>query len=598
VVGATVTADQAEGGRLPLPPGFEDGASWSDADGRFEIVGLGIGTVKVVARHGDYAEASKLVELREAQAEVEMRLSSGGAVAGVVVNEGGAPVGGAEVALQASGGGGAGFRIGPGGPGFGNNSTLSDDGGRFRFDRLSAGRYSVSASLRGRSSTEVEVPLQAGESRQDVRVALAAGATLRGRVSGLDASLLSSTNVMADGPSGFFTSVRPAADGGFTLGGVPPGSVTLRAMTGDFQSGMRSATTQVEIADGQVEAEAEILFEDAGVIAGRILRGGEPVAEATVSVSGGGAPGSFGRSDAAGAYRLEGLRDGRYTVSVSPPRGAPRQQSVEVAGEATLDFDLPLAAISGTVVEAGSLVPLAAAEIEVDLGAADGAAGPRFSPRIETDSNGRFVVEGLEPGPATLTARRAGFAFEKRTVEAREDGGADVTIELRRGEGLGIRARDGLFGVPLRGLFARATAAGGAVAFEGGIALDSDGRGEVPSLRAGAYILRLDAGGYAPRTLNVTVPSPTLDVALTPGGTLEIRSGAETLGRPARARLLDAAGAPVLKPPFRMDGWVALGAAVTRLEHLAPGGYSLAVEGGPTKPVTVTEGGTAVVELP
>ena len=102
----------------------------------------------------------------------------------------------------------------------------------------------------------------------------------------------------------------------------------------------------------------------------------------------------------------------------------------------------------------------------------------------------------------------------------------------------------------------------------------------------------------APVSLRATVPSPTLDVALTPGGTLEIRSGPETQANPPRARLTDGMGSPVQGPPVGPDGFLALAGAVDRLEHLPPGGYTLAVEGRPAKPVTITEGGTSIVELP
>jgi hypothetical protein len=136
------------------------------------------------------------------------------------------------------------------------------------------------------------------------------------------------------------------------------------------------------------------------------------------------------------------------------------------------------------------------------------------------------------------------------------------------------------------------------VVFAGPLSLDSDGRGEVPSLRPGAYAVRLSSFGYAPTSFRATVPSPSLDVALTQGGTLEVRSGPQTQALAPRARLLDGAGSPVVGPPLGPDGYVSLAGATRRLEHLAPGGYALAVEGGPTKPFTVAEGGTAVVELP
>ena len=244
VAGATVAADESGSACPPMPPGLEDAAAYTDADGRFDVPGVALGTWKLVARHPDYAEASQLVELRQNVADAEIRMSNGGDLGGFVVSEGGAPVGGASVAMRAGGEGG-GFRFGPGPSG---SSTLSDDSGRFRFDRLSAGRYAVTASLRGRTSTALDVPLQAGESREDLRVALAAGATLRGRVSGLDASRLSSVNVTASGPESYFAGVRPGGDGTFTLGGVPDGVIDLRAMAGDFENGVRTATAQVQIA--------------------------------------------------------------------------------------------------------------------------------------------------------------------------------------------------------------------------------------------------------------------------------------------------------------------------------------------------------------
>ena len=112
VVGATVAADGSQGG-LPLPPGFEQGASFTDAEGRFEIVGLAVGTARLVARHAEYAEASKLVEVAATiTPDVDIRVSSGGTLGGVVVSEAGAPVGGAAVSVQAGGQGGMRFAMG------------------------------------------------------------------------------------------------------------------------------------------------------------------------------------------------------------------------------------------------------------------------------------------------------------------------------------------------------------------------------------------------------------------------------------------------------------------------------------------------------
>jgi hypothetical protein len=183
-------------------------------------------------------------------------------------------------------------------------------------------------------------------------------------------------------------------------------------------------------------------------------------------------------------------------------------------------------------------------------------------------------------------------------VDASADRSAAVTIELRRGEGLGVRALDGVFGVPLHALFAEARDNASSVVFTGRVALDSDGRGEIPSLRPGVYAVRLGAQGYAPLTLGVTIPSPTVEVGFTPGGTVDIRVGPTTLARSPLARLLDSSGMPFPAGPFSADGSFALVTPDRRIDHVTPGSYTLVVADGPSKSVAVTEGGTGLVELP
>jgi serine/threonine protein kinase/tetratricopeptide (TPR) repeat protein len=56
---------------------------------------------------------------------------------------------------------------------------------------------------------------------------------------------------------------------------------------------------------------------------------------------------------------------------------------------------------------------------------------------------------------------------------------SDVRVEMRRGEGIALEARDGIFATPLRGLFVRAIDGGGQDAFAGSVSLDS----ECPSWR-------------------------------------------------------------------------------------------------------------------
>ena len=104
---------------------------------------------------------------------------------------------------------------------------------------------------------------------------------------------------------------------------------------------------------------------------------------------------------------------------------------------------------------------------------------------------------------------------------------------------------------------------------------------------------------YAPRTFeNVAVPGPPLQVTLTPGGTLELKYGPAALAK-GFATLLDALGRPHAFRAYGPEGRITLTAAgYATIEGLAPGSYTLSVEGMEPKAFTVTEGGKTLVELP
>ncbi len=228
----------------------------------------------------------------------------------------------------------------------------------------------------------------------------------------------------------------------------------------------------------------------------------------------------------------------------------------------------------------------------------DEGGGMRFVNVATTDSSGHFLFEDLEPRRYRLSFQKPAYQVETRELTAAEEG--DARIEMRRGEGIGLEARDGIFATPLRGLFVRVLDSSGSSAFAGSVSLDSEGRGEVPSLKPGVYEVRAESSGYAPASLpGVAVPSRTLTLVLTPGGSLEIQAGPQTLALPqATARLLGADGRVYMWSAFTTDGQIRLAGPVRRLENVAPGRYTLEVEGGVRRDVTITEGGRAVVSLP
>ena len=604
VPGATVTGDTGAGGapgplaNLSSTSGEEEIAT--DADGAFALDGLAPGKVSLTVKHPDYAEGHQTVDVKEGTATAEIKLVPGSALGGLVLSDAQQPLAGADVVLQSAGDAGFGRGALAGG-----RTVTADGSGRFRFDHLTAGRYSLVATLRSRSSATQTVVLTDGQSRDDAVLQIAAGATLQGVVTGIPDSWKSGMTVTASGADSYGGSTRTGADGRFQFSGVPPGTATLRATAGDFAGSSRSVMKQVEMPEGQPVVETEIVFEAGFVLSGRVTRAGQPLPSVTVvaNLVGGGGRQASSRTDDGGTYRMEGLSEGTYNVTAMANvlGGSTRSQQVSLKGDQSVDIAFPSAKLGGTVVEAQGKTPLPGAVVTLtpnDPSAAP--AGGRQARSATTDSNGAFQIPDLDPGSYSLNVRKTDYLFDKRDVTAAEQGSDAFVFELNRGEGIGVIGRDGVYGVPLHGLMVRVLDGARNTVFTGAVPLDGSGRGDIPSLKPGVYTLTATASGYAVATVpNVSVPSAPVTVSLTPGGSVEIRSGPKTLAAgTVRMQVLTPAGMPYPLNLFSADGTLAVSTPVRRIDNLAPGSYLLVGTGGTQQSFTIGEGGVTVVTLP
>ena len=574
------------------PSGGEGGVVITDADGRFEITGQSPGAYQLTARHSLFSEGSARLTLEDKDGVIEIPVVAGGAIGGVVLSSQGAPLAGAEVSLQ-NGADGGGMRLGLDG-----QNTLTDGLGRFRFEHLAAGRYKVGATLRTEASPVIDVPLAAGDIREDLRLALDAGATVHGTVRGLPENERAGVMVSAQGAQDYFGNTRTNPDGSFEFAGVPKGTLTLRATAGDLVMGSsHTAVREVTIAEGQVDVSAEIAFEDGLSISGTVMRRGAPVSGARVSafMSGTGRQGSA-RADENGAFRVAGLEAGRVIVTAFAENfQSQASQVVELTSDTSVDLVIPTAKLSGTVTDSATGLPL---ESSVELQRATPASGTLGGRMVvTTDSSGRFAFEDLEPVDYRVTARRTGYEAVTKSVKPAESG-EDLHVELKRGSGLAVEAKDAQMGFGVRSLFVRVQE-GATDAFVGSISLDGEGKGEIPGLPPGSYSVTAQAAGYAPvRIPSVLAPSTVLRLAFTPGGTVEFRTTEEFLaGGVKSGQLISLSGAPLGTGPAGMNSF-RLSRLTQRMENLAPGRYRLTLEGGTAKDFEITEGGVSVVTIP
>ena len=577
----------------------------TDAEGNFEIEGIGVGRLKVTAKNPDYTDGSEVADVKETGGTVEIKLASGGSASGVVV-AGNQPLPNAEVSISAAGETGFGRILG------GGQTTTSDATGRFHFDHLGAGRYSVSAGMNGKSSNLAEFVLQTGDSKSDLVLSLSSGSTIQGTVSGLTDAMRSGATVMVTGVQAFFANTKVGADGSFSVTGVPAGPVTLRAQAGDGLGTSRSATRQVTASDDLPVLQTEIVFDVGFTLSGHVTRASQPVANAMVvaNLQGGGGRQATTRTDDGGSYTLSGLQEGSYAVTAmgDPLAGGGSQvrQTVSLTSDQSLDLTFPTAKVAGVVTDADTKQPLA--DATVSLSATAGAGTVALQRMATTDSNGHFLFTDIVPQAYTLNSQKTDYQFDKRSLTAAEDGTSEnVSIELARGQGISVLVRDGLYGVPMRSVTARVLDGNKSAVFTGTIALDTRGAGEIPSLKPGSYQVFVNTSGYATVVLaNVSAPSQQpVPITLTPGGSADIAVGPKSFVKGIlRGTLKTAAGVPYPYTLFSTDGRVSITADASgqagfrRITNLAPGSYVLTLDNGGGTTFNISEGSITPVPLP
>ncbi len=433
VEGATLTV-------LYLESPVADGAytataeGTSDAAGAFHIEHMGPGRIQLLAEHDDYAMAeSEALYLAPGDhlRDVDIDMSRGGSVVGLVVDDEGRPVADARVELVAPG------RKRP-------REASVDEGGAFSFEGVAPGEATVTARAMGFRRARQVVHVGAGD-EVEARLVLRPREGFGGRVVGPDGEPVARAAVMAwpDGPPAGAGAAgdapRPAAftdsQGRFWLGWVPNERTRVWASHPAYAPSPRESPLSAE-------GELVLTLRPGGRLRGRVVeRGGRPVPFFRVFAVG---PGNGARpldvGDGGGAFEFEGLTPGRYAVYVRADGYPPVSTHGHVvrAGQVTDTGDIvldPGGGLVGTVVDRDTGEPLAGALVMMSGARAAGYRG--MGPRARTGRDGRFRLTGLPAGRLSLQVRRAGYVMRVVSALAAEPGGeADAgEIPLRRALG-------------------------------------------------------------------------------------------------------------------------------------------------------------------
>lgn len=216
------------------------------------------------------------------------------------------------------------------------SQRFSDADGRFTLEGLHEGEWQIRAEAKNApacSPQQVRVPAQSAP----LQLTLAAGCTLRGTVVDPKGQPVRSARLRAEpehedsnrfvfnGNRRFSTSAD--AEGNFTIEGIPPGPLHLRASCDEWAE---AEPLPFDLAPGQKLEGVRVVMRVPGRIRGIVLDGaGHTDAARPVSL-GGGPSGNWQQttSDSNGRFEFEKLAPGDYTVYTQP-----KQEEVASAGD-------------------------------------------------------------------------------------------------------------------------------------------------------------------------------------------------------------------------------------------------------------------------
>lgn len=493
------------------PGGRTNVSAQTDGDGRYRLEGVEPGLRQVEVRWSG-RNLTRELEVAPGENYLDLRFEGGTQVSGRVIDSAGSPIAGAQVALVSPAGL---MRMAA------STETVAD--GTFRLADVLDGSYQLRAEAQGYATSVSDRTVEvAGAPVSGLEVQLSAGATLRGRLIGLQAEEAAGAQISAVlMTKRLFAAGIVRSDGSYEIKGLAPGDWMVSALAGG--SG-RTAQEPIAIGGGATEELLDLEFKAGLRLTGTVLRGGQPVAGIHVSVhpleagSGG-----MATTDHEGRFEFTGLDPGPHQISVALTSGSSQSETITLATDDDVLIEIDTSRLAGHVIDASTAQPIAGAAVSLEL--LDRAAGddvPVLGSGEATDSTGFFRIEEAAGGSYRLRAEKDGYAAVELplTVTAGIDQ-EGLEIRLAPNRGLLLRASYASGGAPQNLL---AAVVDGEHAVQAGVfASLGDGLVRLSSVPPGEWTVLVSDPGYAVAEVRAKSPSdkPT-PITLVPEARLEI----------------------------------------------------------------------------
>jgi len=474
----------------------------TDAQGKWSMPALASGTYHFIAAHAKHAQTSSApiyVGGSGARQDIELKLSAGGVVSGVVSSKAG-PVEGAEVRLVAKGALAWRYR----------SVVTTDAEGRFHAGGLPLRAMEVVALHASGSSEIAGVNLSATNTTSTVKLELSISDAIAGKVVDASGDPVAEASVQIrpvfSGALGerraWQVRMQPWArtdkNGAFSFAGLPKGAYTLRASRPDalpnavwLHPGVKAETGKTDV---RIEVPGETSYR------GRVqLEDGTTPSSFTVQL-GQTAPTPFATKD--GAFSVAAPA-GKLMLSVSGPSFITKVVKVDAKPGEPKDLGVIKLkrgrSVKGTVVAADG-TPVANADVAAGRLLTGG--GRELNIRSEgigvhtatTDDDGKFVISGFDERPFTVVAGLADKGRSKSFHVPR--GPTDVTVKLVLEPVGSLAGRATLDGKPLSQTVIIASPRGATLS-NFFVVTGEDGSFALDRLTPGEYIVQAMLGGGA-----------------------------------------------------------------------------------------------------